>query len=199
MTLVETVRKIKEAEKEALKDYKDLLKELKRPEDAELKRVVLRLAVDKIFHKELMEAIERAYKEASALLKEHLEPFYPELEPIRESVMELDQGLALLPGVPSLLLPLDFGKVGYRIPPEEVLEELVKSFPEVSIIPQEKLDNIIEKLDDAIEMEKEMQDGYRELESKAKHPVIKELSKAILHNEDQHTAILTKIVGRFRG
>ncbi|ASJ16779.1 rubrerythrin family protein [Thermococcus chitonophagus] len=198
MTLVETVRRIKEAEEKALKDYKDLLKELKKPEDAELKRVVLRLAVDKIFHKELMEAIERAYKEASALLKEHLEPFYPELEPIRESVMELDEGLALLPGVPSLLLPLDFGKVGYRIPPEEVLEELVKSFPEVSIIPQDKLDKIMEKFNDVIEREKEMQEGYKELENRAKHPIIKELSKAVLHNEEQHNAILTKVVGKFR-
>ncbi|MFA4639918.1 rubrerythrin family protein [Pyrococcus kukulkanii] len=198
MTLVETIRTIKEAEERALKDYKELLKELKRPEDAELRRVILRLAVDKIFHKELMEAIERAYKEASALLKEHIEPFYPELEPIRESVMELDQGLALLPGVPSLLLPLDFGKVGYRIPPEEVLEELIKSFPEISIIPQDKLDRIIEKLNDVVEMEKEMQNGYKELENRAKHPVIRELSKAVLHNEEQHNAILSKIIDKFK-
>ncbi|AMM54097.1 rubrerythrin family protein [Pyrococcus kukulkanii] len=198
MTLVETIRMIKEAEEKALKDYKELLKELKRPEDAELRRVILRLAVDKIFHKELMEAIERAYREASVLLKEHIEPFYPELEPIRESVMELDQGLALLPGVPSLLLPLDFGKVGYRIPPEEVLEELIKSFPEISIIPQDKLDRIIEKLNDVVEMEKEMQNGYKKLENRAKHPVIRELSKAVLHNEEQHNAILSKIIDKFK-
>ncbi|AFK22541.1 hypothetical protein [Pyrococcus sp. ST04] len=198
MPLVETIRKIKDAEEKTLKDYKELLKELRKPEDAELKRVILRLAVDKIFHKELMEAIERAYKEATSLLREHLEPFYPELEPIKESIMELDQGLALIPGIPSLLLPLDFGKVGYRIPPEEALEELVKGFPDVSIIPEDKLNLLREKLKEIMEHEEEMIEGYRDLEEKAKHPIIKDISKSVLHNEEQHEAVLKKIAEKFR-
>ncbi|AEH24292.1 hypothetical protein [Pyrococcus yayanosii] len=197
MGLAGTVKGIREVEERALKEYIDLLKELKDPEDAELKRVVLRLAVDKIFHRELALAIERAYREATKLLKEHLEPFYPELEPIRESVLELDNGVALVPGLPALLLPPDLEKLGVRIPPEEVLEELVKGFPEPSLLPVDKAKEIREKLARVVEMEERMKKCYGELQKKAQHPVIKDIAKSVMHNEDQHGAILKKVLQKF--
>ncbi|CAB50022.1 hypothetical protein [Pyrococcus abyssi] len=196
MALIEIIRRAKEAEEDALKEYKEILKELKSPEDAELKRVILRLAVDKIFHKELMEAIERAYKEASKLLREHIDPYYPELEPIKNSIAQADEGLILIPGIPSLVIPT--GTLGYKIPPEDILEEILSTSPEVSIMPRDKAEKMQKEIEKLIREEREMEKSYESLEDLAKHPVIKDIARSLLYNEAQHRAILKAISKKFK-
>ncbi|BAA30221.1 hypothetical protein [Pyrococcus horikoshii] len=193
MRLIDIIKSAKEAEERALKEYKEVIKELKSPEDAELKRILLRLAVDKIFHKELMEAIERAYKETLKLLRENLEPYYPELRPIRESIAQLDQGLILIPGIPSLLVSSTI--LGYKIPAEDVLEEILSTKPETFIPPKdrEKVREVIERI---INYQGKMEEDYERLESLAKHPIIKELARSLLYNEAQHRGILKSISKR---
>ncbi|AAL81166.1 rubrerythrin family protein [Pyrococcus furiosus DSM 3638] len=196
MKLIEIIKELKNMEEEAFKSYLELIKNLRDPEDADLKRITLRLAVDKIFHRELMEAIERAYEKSVKLIRDNIEPYYPELEPIRESLLELDQGLALIPGVPALLLPLDLGKLGRRIPTEDILAEIIKSLPEPSIIPEEKREEIKGNLEKVTSIEEEMIDKYTKLHEKAFHPVIKDLTSSIIQNENQHKALLLKLKER---
>ncbi|AEC52702.1 hypothetical protein PNA2_1787 [Pyrococcus sp. NA2] len=193
MTLVEIIRDAKKAEERALKEYKKIINELKSPEEAELKRVFLRLAVDKIFHKELMEAIERAYKEATKLLREHIEPYYPELSPIKESINQLEEGTILIPGVPALVISQALGTLGYRIPPEDILEEIMNVPPDASIVPKDKTETIKDKLSEILRDQEEMQRNYEKLEDLAKHPTIRDIARSLLYNEAQHRAILKSI------
>ncbi len=70
MTMVETVKELKKVETKAEKEYKAILKKLKGQEYADLRVLLLRMAVDTILHRRMVEALENAYKDALNLIED---------------------------------------------------------------------------------------------------------------------------------
>ncbi|WP_456367656.1 hypothetical protein [Thermococcus sp.] len=182
--MVEIVREAKKVEENAEKEYKKLLKKLEKPEYADLKGLVLRLAIDTIFHRHLMEALEKAHKEAAELLEKHL-----------KDLSEEQGEMILIPGVPTIVMPLGFGPIGARVPPEELVEEFLKGMPTEIVVPEEK--KIIDVIKEYLELVERMRTLYGELSKRAFHPVVRELAREIMRNEEQHEAILKGLLKKY--
>jgi len=178
--MIETVEKLKKLEERAEKEYRKVLKRLKDPEYADLRFLMLRLAIDTAFHRHMMEALERAYHDAIKLVEEY-------------GTGEREEELALIPGVPTIAMPLGFGPIGARVPPEEIIEEYMKDFPTEVVLPGNGDGRVEELLGRYLEMEKDMEELYEKLSRRAFHPVVRELVKEIKRNEEQHEAILKKL------
>jgi rubrerythrin len=180
INIVKTANKV---ETTAENEYRKILKKLRDPEYADLKNLFLRMAVDAIFHKHLMEALAKAYQDSVELIKEYGEEWS-------------DEGIALIPGVPTIAMPLGFGRIGARIPPEEILEEYLRDFPAEVVIPdgEESLGKLLEK---HLRLEDEMKELYERLSARAFHPVVRELAREIKRNEEQHGAILRKLKEKY--
>ncbi|NJE55051.1 hypothetical protein E3E28_07510 [Thermococcus sp. 21S9] len=181
--MIDIVREAKKVEEKAEKDYKKLLKKLDKPEYADLRGLILRLAIDTAFHKHLMEALEKAYDEAVELVEEY-------------AVEKPNDDFALIPGVPTMVMPLGFGPIGARIPPEEIIEEYLKDFPTEVVLPgtDEKLIEILKRY---AEEEDEMRKLYDELSRRAFHPVVRELVKELKRNEEQHESLVKGLVEKY--
>jgi len=182
--LIEKIRELRKLEEKAEKEYRKLLKKLKDPEYSDLRNLILRLTIDTIFHKHMMEAVERAYKDAVKLIEE----YGPE---------EGEEEVALIPGVPTIAMPLGFGQIGARVPPEEIIEEYLKEFPTEIVLPDdEKIADLLEKY---LQLEKEMERLYDEVSRRAFHPALRELIKELKRNEEQHRALLESLAKKYKG
>jgi len=181
--MIEIVREAKKVEEKAEKDYKKLLAKLNSPEYSDLRRLILRLAIDTVFHRRLMEALEKAYEDAIKLVKEY-------------SSEEPNEDLALIPGVPTLVMPLGFGPLGARVPPEEIVEEYLKDFPGEVVLPDDGK-KFLETLKKHVEEEKQMEELYSELSKRAFHPVVRELAREIKRNEEQHEALIKGLLEKY--
>ncbi len=181
--MIDIVREAKKVEEKAEKEYKKLLKKLDKPEYGDLRNLILRIAIDTVFHKRLMEALEKAYDEAVDLFEEY-------------SVEGSSDDLALIPGVPTIVMPLGFGPIGARIPPEDIIEEYLKQFPTEVVLPgtDEKLIEILRKY---AEEEGQMKELYEELSKRAFHPVVRELVKELKRNEEQHESLVKGLVKKY--
>jgi len=178
--MVEKLRTLQKIEDRSEKEYKKLLGNLNRPKYSDLRNLIIRLLVDTILHKRLIEAVLKAYEEAINIVRD-----YGGEEP----------KVAIIPGVPSLVMPMDFGRMGDRIPPEELIEEFLKSFPEVIVIPETS--KFLEVLGKHLKSEEEMLDLYSHLSKRAFHPVVKGLISGILRNEEQHVAIIKELAKKY--
>ncbi|WP_297506135.1 hypothetical protein [Thermococcus sp.] len=181
MRMVDVVKEVKEVEEKAERKYKKLLKKLERPEYADLRGLILRMAVDTIFHRHLMEALEKAHREAEELLEEHF----------REGPEEM----VLIPGVPTIVMPLGFGPIGARVPPEELVEEFLKEMPTEIVVPEGK--KVAETIKEYAELAGRMKSLYEELSKRAFHPVVRELAREIMRNEEQHEALLKGLLKKY--
>jgi len=181
--MITTVEELKRLESRAEKEYRKVLKGLKNPEYADIRLLMLRLAVDTVFHRHLLEALEKAYHEASRLVKEYSEE-------------EAGEEVALIPGVPTIAMPLGFGRIGARVPPEEIIDEYLKDFPTEVVFPEEdgRIGDLVRK---HLELERRMLALYENLSKRAFHPVVRELAREIKRNEEQHEAILSKLAERY--
>ena len=181
--MIDIVREAKKVEERTEKEYKKLLKKLNKPEYADLRGLILRLTIDTAFHKHLMEALEKAYDEAVELVEEY-------------AVEKSGEDFALIPGVPTMVMPLGFGPIGARIPPEEIIEEYLKDFPTEVVLPdtEEKLIEILRKY---AEEEEQMKELYDELSRRAFHPVVRELVKELKRNEEQHESLVKGLVEKY--
>jgi len=181
--MIDIVREAKKVEEKTEKDYRKLLKKLNKPEYGDLRGLILRLAIDTAFHKHLMEALEKAYDEAVELVEEY-------------SVEGSSDDLALIPGVPTIVMPLGFGPIGARIPPEEIIEEYLKDFPTEVVLPgtDEKLIEILRRY---AEEEAQMKGLYEELSRRAFHPVVRELLRELKRNEEQHESLVKGLVEKY--
>ncbi|WP_297471017.1 hypothetical protein [Thermococcus sp.] len=181
--MIDIVREAKKVEGKAEKDYKKLLKKLDKPEYADLRGLILRIAIDTAFHKRLMEALEKAYDDAVKLVEEY-------------SIEKPNEDYALIPGVPTMVMPLGFGPVGARIPPEEVIEEFLKDFPTEVVLPEDGK-KLVELLRKYAEEEAKMRELYEELSKRAFHPVVRELVKELLRNEEQHESFIKGLLEKY--
>ncbi|ASJ08743.1 hypothetical protein A3L11_05670 [Thermococcus siculi] len=181
--MIDIVKAANNVETTAEKEYRKILKKLRDPEYADLKNLFLRMAIDAVFHRHLMEALEKAYHDAVELVKEY-------------GGEGVEQEIALIPGVPTIALPLGFGRIGARIPPDEILEEYFREFPEEVVVPDggESLANLLKRY---LELEGEMKELYEKLSGRAFHPVVRELAREIKRNEEQHEAILRKLERKY--
>jgi rubrerythrin len=184
MKMVEVVKNARKTEEKAEREYRKLLRALDKPEYADLRGLVLRMAVDTIFHRHLMEALEKAHNEAMELVGRYLEE-----KPAED--------LVLIPGVPTIVLPLGFGPVGARVHPEELIEEFLKEFPTNVMVPEGK--HVTEELVKVKELAGEMKKLYEELSKRAFHPVVREIAEGIRRNEEQHEAFVEGIIKRSKG
>ncbi|ASJ04176.1 hypothetical protein [Thermococcus barossii] len=182
--MITTVEELKRLEAKAEKEYRRLLKKLKDPEYADLRALILRMAIDTAFHKHLMEALERAYHESLKLVDEY---------GTREDVGEI----ALIPGLPTMVMPLGFGAIGARVPPEEIIEEYLKDFPTEVVLPENGDGKLGELLGEYIKLQERMLELYDRLSRRAFHPVVRGLATEIKRNEEQHGAILKKLGERY--
>lgn len=174
--IIDTVREVKKVEERAEKDYKKLLNELNKPEYADLRGLILRLTIDTIFHKRLMEALEKAHEEAIELLEEY-------------AAERSNEDFVLIPGVPTISMPLGFGPIGARVPPEDVIEEYLKDFPTEVVLPH-NAKKLVELLKKYADEEKKMKDLYDRIARTAFHPVVRELAREIKRNEEQHETLV---------
>ena len=181
-----TVERLKKLEEKVEKEYRKVLKNLKGQEYADLRLLILKLAIDTAFHKRMLEALERAYHDAVGLIRE-----YGAEETGGEEI-------ALIPGVPTIAMPLGFGRIGARVPPEEIIEEYLRDFPADVVLPEGdgRIGGIIKK---HLELEREMLALYESLSRRAFHPVVRELAREMKRNEEQHEAILSKLAERYSG
>jgi rubrerythrin len=179
--MVEEARKVEAA---AEKEYKKILKKLKDPEYADLRNLYLRMTIDAVFHKHLMEALARAYYDSVELIKEY-------------GGEGSEEGIALVPGVPTIVMPFGFGRIGARVPPEEILEEYLKNFPEEVVIPDGN-GGLGKLLENHLKLETEMKELYERLSARAFHPVVRELVREIKRNEEQQEAILKKLKEKYK-
>ncbi|ASA77092.1 hypothetical protein [Thermococcus sp. 5-4] len=182
--MITTVEELKRLEEKAEKEYRKLLKRLSDPEYADLRALILRMAIDAAFHKHLMEALEKAYHDSVRLIEEY-------------GTDEGAEEVALIPGLPTMVMPLGFGAIGARVPPEEIIEEYLKDFPTEVVLPEDGDGRIGELLRDYIELEENMLKLYDRLSRRAFHPVVRELLREIKRNEEQHEAILKKLVEKY--
>ncbi len=185
-SLISRVEELKKLEGKTEKEYRKLLKKLKDPEYSDLRNLILRLAIDTAFHKHLMEALEKAYRDAVDLIEE-----YSALE-------EGGEALALIPGVPTIAMPLGFGQIGARVPPEEVVEEFLREFPTEVFIPEED-GKILDLLRKYLEKEERMEELYGHISKRAFHPIVRTLAQEIKRNEEQHLAILKGLEKKYDG
>ncbi|ASJ00636.1 hypothetical protein [Thermococcus gorgonarius] len=192
MKVVEIVRDARNLEDNTLKEYIKVLKKLKSAEYTDLRVLLLRMAIDTLFHKHIMEAIEKAYEEALDLINEFgytSEDEVPEDAPRKQ----IESGLVIIPGLPALTLPF-YGVLGSRIPPEEVLDELLSTMKDNVVIPPGEEKKIKETLRKFKEMSEKMKANYEKLETKAVHPIITAVARETRRNEEQHEAVLEKLI-----
>jgi hypothetical protein len=195
MRLIDEVTNVKEVEKKAEKEYRNLLKNLKSPEYADLRVLLLRMTVDTILHRRLAEAIEKAYKEAVELIEEFGYVDVPEI-PENAPRNQVSSGLVLIPGIPAVQVA-PYGLLGSRIPPEDALEELLKSLPDNVALPPEKLKEIRDKLERLKVLCEKMGKNYRILEQNAVHPVIQAFAESARKNEEQHMVVVEGLLRRY--
>ncbi len=182
--LIEIVEKTRKLEERAEKEYRKSLKKLKEPEYADIKNLLLRITIDTILHKNMLEAVNKSYEDALKLIEE----FEGE---------EIADNTVLIPGVPMIAMPLDFGTLGARIPPEEILEEYFKEFPETTVIPEEKLNEIRGIIKEYLKLQEEMAALYGKLKEKVTHPILKTLMESTENNEKQHEKLLKKLAQKY--
>ncbi len=195
MTMVETVKELKKVETKAEKEYKAILKKLKDQEYADLRVLLLRMAVDTILHRRMVEALENAYKDALNLIEDF---GYGEGVDIPEDAprLQVSQDVVLIPGMPAMALP-PYGPLGSRIPPEDALRELLGKVPEDVVIPEEKLNEIRNVLNDLVVLSERMKGDYENLERRAIHPILKAFAREAARNEEQHMALLGELLGKY--
>lgn len=181
--MIDIVREAKKTEERAEKNYRKLLKQLNKPDYADLRNLILRLTIDTAFHRHLMEAIEKAYKEAIDLVEEY-------------SIEKPSEDLALIPGIPTIVMPLGFGPIGARIPPEEIVEEYLKDFPSEVVLPDGQ-GRLIEVLKKYAEEENRMKELYERLSKRAFHPVVRELVRELMRNEEQHESLVKGLIEKY--
>ncbi|WP_297536261.1 hypothetical protein [Thermococcus sp.] len=181
--MIDIVREARKVEEKTEKDYRKLLKKLDKPEYADLRGLILRLAIDTAFHKRLMEALEKAYDDAVKLVSEYMGE-------------QRNEDIALIPGVPTLVMPMGFGPIGARVPPEEVIEEFLKNFPSEVVLPDSE-EKLIEILRRYAEEEGRMKELYDELSRRAFHPVVRELVRELKRNEEQHEELVKGLVEKY--
>ncbi|NJE03488.1 hypothetical protein [Thermococcus sp. MV11] len=182
--MITTVEELKKLEAKAEKEYRRLLKKLKDPEYADLRALLLRMAIDTAFHRHLMEALERAYHESLKLVEE-----YGGGEDVSD--------VALIPGLPTIVMPMGFGAMGARVPPEEIIEEYLKDFPTEVVLPENGDGKLGELLGRYLELQEKMLELYDRLSRRAFHPVVRGIVTEIKRNEEQHEAILKKLGERY--
>ncbi|WP_297461768.1 hypothetical protein [Thermococcus sp.] len=175
VSLISRVEELKRIEEKTEKEYRKLLKKLKDPEYADLRNLILRLAIDTAFHKHLMEALKKAYEDAIKLVAE----YGPE---------EGEEAVALIPGVPTIAMPLGFGQIGARVPPEEIVEVFLRDFPAEVVIPDDE--KILDLIKRYLEDEERMERLYDDISKRAFHPIVRTLAQEIKRNEEQHLALL---------
>ncbi len=195
MTMVETVKELKRVETKAEKEYKAILKKLKDPEYADLRVLLLRMAVDTILHRRMVEALEKAYKDALKLVDEF---GYGEGVGIPEDAprLQMSRDIVLIPGMPAMVIA-PYGPLGSRIPPEDALKELLEKVPEDVVIPKEKLDELRNFLKEFIELSEGMKANYEKLEKRAIHPILRALAREAARNEEQHTALIRGLLEKY--
>jgi len=195
MTMVETVKELKKVESKAEKEYKAILKKLKDPEYADLRVLLLRMAVDTILHRRMVEALEKAYKDALKLVEDF--GYGEEIElPEDAPRLQVSQDVVLIPGMPAMVLA-PYGPLGSRIPPEDALRELLKNMPEDVVIPEEKLKELRKFLNEFMELSKGMKGDYEKLERKAIHPILRAFAREAARNEEQHAALLERLLEKY--
>jgi|GEM_PF-1057378 len=195
MTMVDTVRELKKVETKAEKEYKAILKKLKDPEYGDLRVLLLRMAVDTVLHRRMVEALEKAYKDALALVEEFGYSDDVEL-PEDAPKLQISQDFALIPGMPAVIVA-PYGPLGSRIPPEEALRELLSNIPEEVVIPPEKLKELREYLKKFTELTENMEQDYEKLERRAIHPILRAFAREAARNEEQHKALLEKLLEKY--
>jgi len=195
MTMVETVRELKKVEAKAEKEYKGILKKLKDPEYADLRVLLLRMAVDTALHRRMVEALEKTYEDAIDLVEEF---GYSEDAEVPEDApkLQVSQDVVLIPGMPSIVVPA-YGPLGSRIPPEEVLREILSGIPEEVVIPPEKLDELRKRLPEFAELSESMKEDYEKLERRAIHPILRAFAREAARNEEQHGALLKSLLEKY--
>ena len=197
MTMVETVKELKKVESKAEKEYKAILKKLKDPGYADLRVLLLRMAVDTVLHRRMVEALEKAYKDALKLVEDF---GYDEQVEIPEDAprLQVSQDVVLIPGMPAMVIA-PYGPLGSRIPPEDALRELLKNMPEVVVIPKEKLEELRKLLREFMELSEGMKGDYEKLERKAIHPILRAFAREAARNEEQHEALLRELMQKYEG
>ena len=195
MTMVETVKELKKVESKAEKEYKAILKKLKDPEYADLRVLLLRMAVDTVLHRRMVEALEKAYKDALKLVEDF---GYDEQVEIPEDAprLQVSQDVVLIPGMPAMVIA-PYGPLGSRIPPEDALRELLKNMPEEVVIPKEKLEELRKFLREFMELSEGMKGDYEKLERKAIHPILRAFAREAARNEEQHAALLERLLEKY--
>lgn len=158
---------------------------------ADLRVLLLRMAVDTLLLRNLMQAVEKTYQEAIDLIEEF---GYSRQEAIPEDAprRQVESGLVIVPGLPTMILPT-FGPLGSRIPPEEALEELLSRLNENVVLPAEEEEKLKEVLKSFTEKASEMKEEYGKLERRAVHPIIASIMRGTRRNEEQHEAVLKKL------
>jgi rubrerythrin len=93
-------------------------------------------------------------------------------------------------------MPLGFGPIGARIPPEEIIEEYLKDFPSEVVLPGDdgKLVEVLKKYADE---EENMRKLYDELSRRSFHPVVRELAREIKRNEEQHESLIKGLIEKY--
>ncbi|AJC70802.1 MAG: hypothetical protein J7K48_06515 [Thermococcus sp.] len=184
------IREVESLEKDAEKEYRELLRKLEDPKYADFRVLLLRMAIDTTLHKYIAEAMRKAYKEAIELVDEFgytEEIELPEDAPRRQ----IKEGLVVIPGLPSIVLPSgEF--MGSRIPPEEALRELLNLKLDNVVLPPEKKKEILKVAEELLKLEERMREKYSILEKKAIHPLIKAIAAESKNNEQQHMHVLQK-------
>ena len=195
MRMAEMVGELKKIETRAEKEYKDVLKKLKDPEYADLRVLLLRMAVDTILHRRMLEGLEKAYRDALELIKEF---GYNEEVPIPEDAprLQVSQDIVLIPGMPAMVIA-PYGLLGSRIPPEDALRELLKSISEDVVIPKETLEELEKFLREFMELSKSMKENYEKLERKAIHPILRAFAREAARNEEQHEVLLQRLIEKY--
>ncbi len=181
--MITAVEELKRIESQAEKEYRKVLKRLKDPGYSDLRNLILRLAIDTVFHRHLMEALEKAYHDVAKLVEEY-------------GGEEGGEEIALIPGVPTIAMPLGFGRIGGRVPPEEIIEEYLRDFPSEVVLPEDD-GKVGELLKRYLELTEEMLELYEELSRRAFHPVVRELAREIKRNEEQHETILRNLKRKY--
>ncbi len=195
MRMIDSVRELGRIEKNAEKEYKRLMRKLRGREYSDLRVLLLRMALDTVLHKHLMEAVEKAYEEAIDLIEDF---GYGELPETPEDApsKQVSQDVVLIPGMPAIVMP-SYGPLGSRIPPEDALRELLQRLPENVVVPEDGLNEVEEHLQEFLEMNEKMQKHYENVEKKAVHPILKAIARESIRNEEQHKAVLSRLLEKY--
>ncbi|MDI3474848.1 MAG: hypothetical protein PWQ79_1665 [Thermococcaceae archaeon] len=195
MRMAEAITSLKNVEKRAEKEYQNLLKALNSPEYADLRVLLMRMALDTMLHRRIVEAIEKAYKDSIKLIEKF---GYGEVPEIPEDAprLQVSSDLVLIPGMPALPVG-HYGFLGGRIPPEDVLKEIIDVINRKVVLPPEKIKEVESILKKIQELSKEMAEHYRELEKRAVHPIIQSIAEAALKNEEQHRIVVEELLEEY--